>query len=215
MPEQLEVASINGVEVAAAQGMWNKGDKRLELLPGRYQMLVFYRESWDSGSDQDVLRSDPALFTIDAQAAHQYRIDYERPSRYDDARKLSRDFKAWWVDQASGVKTASTDSGLKFDDGLRALMTGNHELVPDSGGKDADVQRVLPLSAPTAGSAPASAAPATMPAAPSATASAASQLAHVEDTSPPRDWVALMKAWWQQASIEERREFLRWVGEQP
>src|SRR3546814_12466236 len=54
MPEQLEVASINGVEVAAAQGMWNKGDKRLELLPGRYQMLVFYRESWDSGSDQDV-----------------------------------------------------------------------------------------------------------------------------------------------------------------
>src|SRR3546814_14984980 len=109
--------------------MWSKGDKRLELLPGRYQMLVFYRESWDSGSDQDVLRSDPALFTIDAQAAHQYRIDYERPSRYDDARKLSRDFKAWWVDQASGVKTASTDSGLKFDDGLRALMTGNHEQI--------------------------------------------------------------------------------------
>src|SRR3546814_12286316 len=84
--------------------MWSKGDKRLELLPGRYQMLVFYRESWDSGSDQDVLRSDPALFTIDAQAAHQYRIDYERPSRYDDARKLSRDFQAWWVDRASGVK---------------------------------------------------------------------------------------------------------------
>src|SRR3546814_16745976 len=87
-------------------------------------------------------------------------------------------------------------------------MTGNHELVPDSGGKDADVQRVLPLSAPTAGSAPASAAPATMPSAPSAPASAASQLAHVEDTSLPRDWVALMKDWWQHASLEERREFL-------
>src|SRR3546814_2555065 len=57
--------------------------------------------------------------------------------------------------------------------------------------------------------------PTLLPSAPSATASAASQLAHVEDTSPPRDWVALMKAWWQQASIEERREFLRWVGEQP
>src|SRR3546814_17832918 len=52
MPEQLEVASINGVEVVAAQGMWNKGDKRLELLPGRYQKLVFYRESWDSARDQ-------------------------------------------------------------------------------------------------------------------------------------------------------------------
>src|SRR3546814_19287580 len=149
-------------------------------------MLVFYRESWDSGSDQDVLRSDPALFTIDAQAAHQYRIDYERPSRYDDARKLSRDFKAWWVDRASGVKTASTDSGLKFDDGLRALMTGNHELVPDSGGKDADVPRVLPLSAPTAGSAPDSAAPAPMPSGPSAPAPAGFPVGHGRTQSTRR-----------------------------
>src|SRR3546814_20261457 len=81
MPEQLEVASINGVEVAAAQGMWNKGDKRLELLPGRYQMLVFYRESWDSGSDQDGLRSDPALFTIAAPATPHYRIAFQPPFR--------------------------------------------------------------------------------------------------------------------------------------
>src|SRR3546814_11660796 len=108
-------------------------------------MLVFYRESWDSGSDQDVLRSDPALFTIDAQAAHQYRIDYERPSRYDDARKLSRDFKAWWVDRASGVKTASTDSGLKFDDGWPALMRGNHELVQASGAREEAVSSERPF----------------------------------------------------------------------
>src|SRR3546814_15698367 len=51
MPEQLEVASINGVEVAAAQGMWNKGDKRLELLPGRYQMLVFRSEERRVGKE--------------------------------------------------------------------------------------------------------------------------------------------------------------------
>src|SRR3546814_20992709 len=107
--------------------MWSKGDKRLELLPGRYQMLVFYRESWDSGSDQDVLRSDPALFTIDAQAAHQYRIDSERPSRYAAARQLRRDFNAWWVDQSSVVKTASTASGMQLQAGERALMSGNHE----------------------------------------------------------------------------------------
>src|SRR3546814_11855653 len=63
MPEQLEVASINGVEVAAAQGMWNKGDKRLEMLPGRYQMLVFYRVSVVSGSGHAVRRPDRAGVT--------------------------------------------------------------------------------------------------------------------------------------------------------
>jgi uncharacterized protein YccT (UPF0319 family) len=38
-----------------------------------------------------------------------------------------------------------------------------------------------------------------------------------EAATPVRrdDWLVLMQAWWKQAGPEERRAFLRWVGEQP
>jgi len=199
MPEQLEVASINGAEVPGAKGMWTHGDKRLQVVPGRYEALVYYREVWEANGESDVLRSrNPALFTIDAQAGHEYRIDYERPGTYDDARKLAQDFRGWVDDRTAGTRTASTDSGVAFKAGVIAQVTGDTTLVssvPDGG--DAKNTVVQPL-------------------APAPGAAAASPQAAVRAAPPAgRDWVALMKGWWKQASADERREFLRWVGEQP
>src|SRR5690606_33814855 len=65
LPEQLEVASINGLEVEGASGLLKKGDTTLEVAPGRYEVLAFYRELWERGDQHDVLRSDPALFVIE------------------------------------------------------------------------------------------------------------------------------------------------------
>lgn len=211
MPEQLELASLNGREVPGAKGMANRGDKRLELAPGRYEALVYYREVWQANGESDVLRSDPALFVIDAQAGHRYRLDYERPRGYDAARRLSKAFTGWIADETTGARTASTDSALKFRGDLMAQVTGDSSLVPATqrAGEDPAAPAVQPLppalpSVPPLAPSPAASAPtASVPAA-SAGASAGSG-----------DWLALMKGWWRQASAEERRGFLRWVGEQP
>ncbi|HRP88167.1 MAG TPA: hypothetical protein PLS34_11715, partial [Gammaproteobacteria bacterium] len=38
-------------------------------------------------------------------------------------------------------------------------------------------------------------------------------LPQAQESLGEEDWLALMKSWWGEASAEERREFLRWVGE--
>lgn len=213
MPEQLEVASINGAEVPAAKGMWSSGEKRLEVLPGRYEALIYYREVWNVGSDGEIIRSrQPALFRIDAQAGHRYHIDYPRPANVEDARKFAQRFHGWVEDRSSGTRTASSDSGLEFQSGIVAQLTGNTTLVAARPAEKGSIAAVQPL-APTAETAaaaevkPVASSPAPSPA-PQAVPSASS-------SSNGRDWLSMMKAWWQQASPQERRDFLRWVGEQP
>jgi uncharacterized protein YccT (UPF0319 family) len=208
LPEQLELASVNGVEVPAAKGMWSHGDKQLELAPGRYELLVYYREVWQATAESDVLRSDPELFAIDAQAGHRYRIDYEHPRRYDDARLLATDFHGWIDDQTSGTRTRSSDSGMRFKKGVASQLTGDTALEPDiRAGRGNSVQPVQPLPAGVV--APPAVAANVAPAVPAVAPPVAPVVAPAT-----RDWVSLMQGWWQQASPEERRAFLRWVGEQ-
>lgn len=194
MPEQLEVASVNGVEVEGASGMLTSGDKTLELAPGRYELLVYYRELWDQGDQHEVLRSDPALFVLDAAAGGSYRIDYDRPTGVQSARELAADFRGWIEDAATGTRTASQESGLEFRGGLVSALTFDDTLVRTA--ETASGQAVAPL--PTeAGVAAAS--PAGEPAAPA---------------TPEDSWLDLMKSFWSEASGEERRAFLRWLAEQ-
>ncbi|WP_043112308.1 DUF2057 family protein [Solimonas flava] len=212
MPEQLEVASINGTEVPGAKGMWSKGDKRLEVLPGRYEALIYYREVWQSGDNSDVLRSrSPALFVIDAQAGHQYRIGYPQPANYEGAKRLAQDFQGWVDDQTGGTRTASVDSGVKFKEGVLAQVSGDGGLVADRGAEGPRaVQPVRPL--PPAPTVAPVAPPVSAVAVPSVAASTAAGSVAPAAGAAGRDWVSLMKGWWKQASADERRGFLRWVG---
>jgi uncharacterized protein YccT (UPF0319 family) len=204
LPEQLEVATINGLEIEGASGMLTRGDKTLEVAPGRYELVVFYRELWEGADQHDVLRSDPALFIVDAAPAGRYRLDYERPANLAQARLLAADFSGWVENLATGERTASVDSGLQFRRGLVPAVTFDDTLVPS-----ADVagggQSVAPL--PRAG-APATAespiAPAPVTGAPGAAAA----------SGPEGSWLELMQGWWRQATSEERRAFLRWLAEQ-
>ncbi|MEQ1437757.1 DUF2057 family protein [Fontimonas sp. SYSU GA230001] len=179
VPEALEVAAIDGREVRGASGLMRGGELRLELLPGRHELLVFYREIWQRGGEHDTLRSDPALFVFDATAGRRYRLDYVRPRRYEEALALSRQFQGWVEDEATGLRVESRASGLEFRKGLVAGLTGDSSLV-----------RTAPaVTGPAATESPA---------------------VHSEG-----DWLPLMKGWWNQASAEERREFLRWIGQRP
>lgn len=180
VPEALEVTAVNGREIRGASGLMRGGDLQMEVAPGRYELLVFYREIWERGGEHDTLKSDPVLFAFDAQAGHRYRLDYVRPQRYEDARDLSRQFKAWVEDTASGQRVESRPSGLEFRTGLVAELTGDDRLV-QAAGASADAQAVAPMAAPR---------------------------------PQDGDWLLVMKGWWAQASATERREFLRWIGEQ-
>lgn len=217
LPEQLEVVSVNGLAIEGTRGMFGKGDTVLEVSPGRYEVLVFYRELWERGDQHEVLRSDPVLFVVDAGPGRRYRLEYTRPGTMAEARTLAEDFSGWVEDVASGDRTPSTNSGLQFRRGLVAAATFDDSLVavaPTSGAR----QEVAPLPVPdeeSTAQAPAVVASAQQP----APASAAPVDAPREDTAPAKappgeeDWLALMKSWWSEASAEERREFLRWVGE--
>jgi uncharacterized protein YccT (UPF0319 family) len=206
MPEQIDVARLNGVEVKGASGLWTHGDKVLELAPGRYEVLAYYREVWNLGDEHDVLRSDPALFVLDARAGKRYRLEYQRPVGYQDAQRLAAHFSGALVDEATGTRTPSQPSGVRFPTGVIAQVSGSSELISDKGGeRGGGAQVVAPLEDAVALPA-AAVAPRPALASPS-----------VDAPSPLRrdDWLALMQAWWKQANPEERRAFLRWLGEQP
>ncbi len=201
LPEQLEVAQINGVAVAGASGMGSKGDKALELAPGRYELLVFYRELWGRGDNHDVLRSNPARFTIDAAAGQRYRIDYERPGTFAEAEALARSFSGWATDEATGQRSASEASGMEFRAGLLAQIQGDRTLVPAVTREDGR-QVVAPL-VPTAASV-----------APTPAVSSAATTAEPAKIMTPDDQLLLVKGWWNQASPDQRRAFLNWIAAQ-
>lgn len=198
LPEELEVASVNGVQIEGASGMWSKGDKILEVAPGRYELLVYYREIWQRGDQHDVLRSDPARFAIEAHAGGRYRIDFSRPANFEAAQRLSADFAGWTEDLASGDRSDSQPSGLGFRRGLIASATGNDTLVPVAG-RAGNHQHVAPL-----------------PDSRDVLREEESAIGSALPMAPVQEseWLLLMQGWWSQASAAERREFLRWLSTQ-
>ena len=192
LPEQLEVASVNGREVEGTSGLLKKGDTTLEVAPGRYEILAFYRELWERGDQHDVLRSDPALFVVEAGAGGHYRLDYARPRDRGAAQALAANFTGWVEDLATGERMPSRSSGLQFRQGVIPAVTFDDTLVPTAadGGSG---QVVAPLSSPVTRADDAKTPP---------------------GDSPDGEWLSLMQGWWNEASAAERRAFLRWLGEQ-
>lgn len=205
LPEQLEVVTVNGLEIDSTPGLLKKGDTTLEVSPGRYEVLAFYRELWDRVDQYDILRSDPALFVVDAAPGRTYRLGFEAPEDETAARALAADFSGWVEDVATGVRTPSQDSGLRFRQGLVSSPSFDGTLVP-AAPSDGPRQTVAPLAVVASPQQPLPI-PAPAPAAPSTAVQPAAAAPATDD------WLALMKSWWAEASDDERREFLRWVGE--
>ncbi|MFU8821047.1 MAG: DUF2057 family protein [Gammaproteobacteria bacterium] len=219
LPEELEISTVNGLEITGASGLLRKGDKTLEVAPGRYEVLAYYRELWIRGDQQDMLRSDPALFTVDAVAGRHYRLEYTRPDTFAEAEALAANFEGWVEDPVTGARTPSRESGMQFRRGLVPAATFDASLVPVAATRSGQ-QAVAPLPVSAGGSAGASLAPVALPqhAVTGAVRPPAGVPEAVEASGQPSsaggDWLPLMKSWWSEASSEERREFLRWVGEQ-
>lgn len=195
VPTDLEVFTINGREVDGVNTFFNTDYKDLKLSPGRYEILAYYKRLWDLDADShEVMKSDPALFVVDGKAGEFYRLGFERPQNVTQARALEEDFSGWVENMNSGEKTPSQASGLVLNRGFLAPITGTE--VETKGASAVEPKAVKAVT-------PAPASPATNQGSASGSASTAAQ-ANYLDT---------LKAQWNQATQEERRQFLQWISQ--
>ena len=193
VPSDLEVFTINGSEVDGVNTFFNTDHKDLKVTPGRYEILAYYKRRWDLDADShEVMKSYPALFVVDGKAGEFYRLDFERPQNVTQARALEEDFSGWVENMNSGEKTPSQASGLVLNRGFLAPITGAEvETKGANAVQPKAAEAVTPApAAPKAGS--------------SESGASASGQASYLDT---------LKAQWNQATQEERRQFLQWISQ--
>ncbi|HEX5676861.1 MAG TPA: DUF2057 domain-containing protein [Alcanivorax sp.] len=193
VPTDLEVFTINGSEVDGVNTFFNTDHKDLKLSPGRYEILAYYKRLWDLDADNhEVMTSDPALFVVDGEAGEFYRLGFERPQNVAQARALEEDFSGWVENLNSGKKTPSQASGLVLNRGFLAPITGAEvETKGASAVQPKAVAAVTPAPAPPAASDSAD-----------NSASSGGQASYLDT----------LKAQWNQATQEERRQFLQWIS---
>lgn len=183
IPSELEVFTINGEEVDGVNTFFATDFKDLKLTPGRYEILAYYKELWQLDADNhEIVKTNPANFIVDGKPGDMWVLGYEQPEDVEAARAMEDSFNGWAENAVSGEKVAAEQSKLILKRGFLAPVTGEEVAAPAS-------NTVAPQ--------PAAAAPvAAEAAAPAATAS----------------YLDTLKAQWNQATPEERREFLQWIS---
>jgi hypothetical protein len=181
VPVELEILSINDRRIEGASTLFAYGHRDLQLLPGQYRIVAYYKNLFQLNADQhEIIKSDPALFTVNGNAGEVVALAFEKPADVDAAREMAKHFDGWTENLSSGERIASTPSGLILNQGFIGLAS-------------------TPAAAETASTA--SVAP-EQPAASSST-----------ESSVTTDVLDALKTHWQQASPEERREFLLWMSQ--
>lgn len=148
VPQDLEVSSINGQRVPAANRLIG-GEQALELLPGDYEIVVMYKRVFDigGGMSHEVIRSRNAVITLSGNPGDSWTLSYAAPDSLEKARELRNRFDVTAVNQRSGERIASRP-GARPTSALAQLVG-----VESSPADDGNV--VMPLQASSTTSAPA------------------------------------------------------------
>lgn len=174
VPMELEIVSINDRRIEGAGTMFAYGHRDLKLMPGQYRIVAFYKNIYQVSADHhEVVKSDPALFTLDGKAGDIYALAFDQPADVDAAKELAKDFEGWSENLATGDKMASKPSGLILNQGFIGLAAG-----------------ATVVETPAASSI-----------APDAPATGSDAVLNT------------LKNNWQQATPEQRREFLLWMSQ--
>ncbi len=193
VPTDLEVFTINGREVDGVNTFFNTDHKDLKLSPGRYEILAYYKRLWDIDADNhEVMKSDPALFVVDGNAGEFYRLGFERPQNVTQARALEEDFSGWVENLSTGEKTPSQASGLVLNRGFLAPITGAE--VQTKGASAVEPKAVDAV-------------------APASTARQETASGAQDAGGQQASYLDTLKAQWNQATQEERRQFLQWISQ--
>ena len=201
VPYELEVQSINGQHIAAANAMFGTNDKRLHLQPGAYQINAFYKNGFDidGGLSHEVVRGRTGVFSFEGKAGDLWQLDYERPQNVEQAREFKTEFKASVVNTRTGER--------------HAARTGqsNSSLVSNLLGTSSAPAADRPSTIAPLGAAPAVAAPVAQTysntVTPLPTDVAAATLPHNDAT------LTTLQQLWHLMSPESRTAFLDWAAQ--
>lgn len=125
MPNTLEVMSINGQDVPAANSMFGTDTKVLHLQPGEYEISAFYKNIFDIGGglSHDVVRTRSALFSLNGRAGDNWRLAFDAPANLKEARGMEERFSGWAENLRTGERIASK-AGAKPASSIKQLLGG-------------------------------------------------------------------------------------------
>lgn len=185
-PVELEILSINDRRIEGASTMFAFGSRDLQLLPGQYRIVAYYKNLFDISPDQhEIVKSDPSIFTVNGKAGETFLLNFDRPESLEAAKAMAKDFTGWTENLSNGEKVTSKPSGLILSSGFIGL-TG--------------------AAAPTQPQAVNSVAP-------EANANTAAKSASQKETTGTLGTLQTLQENWNAASAEERREFLLWMAQ--
>lgn len=190
VPYEMEVQSINGESVPAANALFGAQDKTLHLQPGQYRINAFYKNIFDvdGGLSHEVVRGRTAVYNISGKAGDVWTLEFDKPANLGEAELFKEEFKSWAVNTATGERVAA-ERGQRNASLLNSLMA--------AGGID-DARTVSPLASTNA-------APAQTPFTPQASDVAAETLPHNDAT------LTTLKQLWHLMSPDSRAAFLEWA----
>ena len=183
---RLEIFSINDQEVEVDAPMFASGEREIHLEPGNYRILAFYRQLWEEPTGgHRTLISDAAEFPLRAEAGERYRLAFDQPGRLREAEELADNFHGWVEHLGTGERIDT--------EGRVALQRG----VLASSRPSARGQAITPETETVAPQ------------------EDEEEVAKEESTEEQDEagYLDLLKAYWSQATDEERRKFLRWISE--
>ncbi|TVP87572.1 MAG: DUF2057 domain-containing protein [Pseudomonadaceae bacterium] len=203
VPQDLEVTSINGQRVPAANRLIG-GEQALELLPGDYEITVMYKRVFDigGGMSHEVIRSRNAVINLSGNPGDAWALSYAAPESLEKAREMRNRFDVTAINQRSGERIASRP-------GARPTSALANLVGVESSPSDAEADNVvMPLQASTQPSAPAPRQQASYTPSQSAAPAAAPAAATLPTTDAT---LTTLQQLWLLLSPESRQQFLDWA----
>lgn len=127
VPDALEVLSINGQEMPAANAGFGTGTRSLHLRPGDYRINAYYKNVFDidGGLSHEVVRTRSATYRLTGRADERWKLDYREPAGLQDAQAMQDSFAGWSANMRTGERIATSQ-------GPRPVSTVSQLLGRDS-----------------------------------------------------------------------------------
>ena len=111
VPAALEVLSINGQAVPAANALFGAKSRTLHVRPGEYRIDAYYQNVFDidGGLSHEVVRTRSATYRLHGGAGERWRLDYPEPANLQEAQAMRDSFAGWSVHTRTGERVVTSE----------------------------------------------------------------------------------------------------------